>query len=173
MAMDATDHFAQQANLFEIWILQSSTQGGQFAREAVQHLMQLYLAALELPAPWSDGLANAPETPRIGDEEQHRVLHALGVRLPFDAYGIVFDPLILPPEECSIGSLADDLLDIYRDVVTGLREYERGRRANALWEWGLSFQQHWGYHATAAIRSLHNWLASEELDRLSQSSKSE
>ena len=169
--MDATDHFAEQANRFESWILESSTQGGQFAREAVQHLMRLYLAALELPAPWSDGLANVPDARRIDDEEIRRVANSLTGRLPFDMYGVVSDPLIVPPEECSIGSLADDLLDIYRDVVTGLWEYEGGRRANAIWEWGFNFRHHWGDHATAAIRSLHNWLASEELDRLSQSSK--
>lgn len=124
--MDATDHFAEQANRFESWILESSTQGGQFAREAVQHLMRLYLAALELPAPWSDGLANVPDARRIDDEEIRRVANSLTGRLPFDMYGVVSDPLIVPPEECSIGSLADDLLDIYRDVVTGLWEYEGG-----------------------------------------------
>jgi hypothetical protein len=78
-------------------------------------------------------------------------------------YGEVFNPLIVPPEEPVLGSLSDDITDIYRDVVTGLREYEAGRRTQALWEWGFGFQAHWGEHATGAIRALHCWLASNFL----------
>jgi Domain of unknown function (DUF5063) len=156
--MDKTDQFAQQATLFEAWILESSTQGQQFAHEAVKHLIQLYLATLELPSHADGGLHHVPDAQGISDEVMHRAADSLRGRLPFDLYGTVFDPQIVPPEESSIGSLADDLLDIYRDVATGLREYERGLPAKAIWEWGFNFQHHWGRHATDAIRALHGWL---------------
>lgn len=44
----------------------------------------------------------------------------------------------------SLGSLADDVVDIHQDVVGGLAEYEMGRISAALWAWKFSFQHHWG-----------------------------
>jgi hypothetical protein len=78
----------------------------------------------------------------------------------------VFDPLSVPPDEPVVGSLSDDLCDVYREVVSGLREYEAGRRAQAVWEWGFGLRHHWGKHATGAIRALHRWLAANASDRL-------
>ena len=78
----------------------------------------------------------------------------------------MFDPLPVPPEEPVVGSLTDDIADIYRDVIPGLREYELGRRAQAVWEWGFGLRHHWGEHATGAIRALHCRLAANAFDRL-------
>jgi hypothetical protein len=86
--------------------------------------------------------------------------------LPFDLYGEVFDTVPMPPEQPVVGSLTDDITDIYRDVISGLREYEAGRRASAGWEWSFGLRQHWGAHAMGAIRALHCWLASNAADRL-------
>ena len=83
-------------------------------------------------------------------------------------YGEVLDPLPVPPEEPVIGSIADDVIDIYRDVVTGLRAYQAGNKTGALWEWGGGFRHHWGEHATGAIRAIHAWLASNEFEHLSK-----
>ncbi|AVP99241.1 hypothetical protein C7S18_19650 [Ahniella affigens] len=75
--------------------------------------------------------------------------------LPIGYYGIVFDPLEVPPEQPVIGDVCDDLQDIYRDVADGLRHYDHGRIAAAFWEWTFSFRTHWGDHATGALRALH------------------
>lgn len=96
--------------------------------------------------------------------KRKQVVAACG--LPLDFYHEVFDPLPFPPEDPVVGSLSDDLADIYRDVVTGLRAYEAGRRAQAVWEWGFNLRAHWGEHATSAIRALHCWLAEHAPDRL-------
>jgi hypothetical protein len=66
-----------------------------------------------------------------------------------------------------VGSLSDDLADIYRDVVTGLRAYDRGDRAGAVWEWRFNLHAHWGAHATGAMRALHWWLCNNDPGRLS------
>ncbi|HJV62984.1 MAG TPA: DUF5063 domain-containing protein, partial [Albitalea sp.] len=58
--------------------------------------------------------------------------------------------------------LADDLVDIYRDVATGLHWHRIGRVDDALWEWGFNFQAHWGEHASSAIRALHCYLSRED-----------
>jgi hypothetical protein len=156
--MDAVDRFAEEAATFGKWALLGTATGERAVRDALVCITRLYLAALELPPAWSDELADQPDAERIGDEEWAAVFAAAG-RLPLSDYGEVFDPCKVPPEEPVVASLADDIADIYRDVVSGLREYQAGRRAQALWEWGFGFQHHWGEHATGAIRALHCWLA--------------
>lgn len=163
--MDAVDRFGAEAALFQQWARHGTDQGESAAREALLRITRLYLAALELPPAWSEELADAADAKPVDDEEWRAVFAASG-RLPLDNYGEVFDPLPVPPEEPVVGSLADDIADIYRDVVGGLREHEAGRRAQAVWEWGFGFRQHWGEHATGAIRALHCWLAANAFDRL-------
>jgi len=63
-------------------------------------------------------------------------------RLPFDLYGELCNPLTLPPEEPGVGSLGDDIADVYRDVVTGLRHFQAGRPEEALWKWTFGLQFH-------------------------------
>ena len=58
-----------------------------------------------------------------------------------------------------VGDLADDIADIFSDVLTGLKCFDDGRMADAAWEWAFSFQTHWGRHASGAIRTLHAYLA--------------
>lgn len=88
--------------------------------------------------------------------------------IPFDEYSEVFRPWVIPPETPGIGSVADDVNDIYTDVAAGLRLYEGGNRVAALWEWTFSFASHWGAHATGAIRALHAWLAAHAADCLAK-----
>ena len=167
--MDAVDRFAAEATLFREWAKGATDRAEWAVRGALVRLTRLYIAALELPPAWSKELADQPDAERVSDEDCQAVAVACR-RLPLDYYGEVFDPLPVPPEEPVIGSLADDLCDIYRDVVTGLREYEAGRRAQAVWEWGFGFRHHWGDHATGAIRALHCWLTTNARDRLASES---
>jgi hypothetical protein len=45
-----------------------------------------------------------------------------------------------------------------------LQHYEAGRALEALWWWQYSYVNHWGTHATAALRALHAVLAHAMLD---------
>ena len=92
-------------------------------------------------------------------------MYVAAARLPFDYYGEVCDPSVLPPEGPAIGSLADDLADIDRDVVGGLRAFLAGRPAAAAEAWETWLWGHWGGHATGAIRALHAWLAANPSGR--------
>ena len=163
--MDSVDQFAAEARRFREWALNAPDQAEWAARGALVRLTNLYAAALELPPAWNEELADQPDAKSVGEDECRAVTVACR-RLPFDLYGEVFDTLPVPPEQPVVGSLTDDITDIYRDVITGLREYESGRRAQAVWEWGFGLRQHWGEHATGAIRALHCWLASNAMDRL-------
>ena len=134
------------------------------AREALLELTALYLAAIGLPSPFV-AEAESEHSLRVNDEEFDQVrTHCR--RLPFQYYGEIFDPTVIPPEEPVVGDVADDIADIYRDVITGLRLFDASLVDDALWEWGFGFRTHWGKHASSAIRVLHCWLASNEPDGL-------
>jgi len=164
--MTNADAFAEEAAAFERWARAGIGHVASAAREALIRLTRLYLAALTLPPASSDDL-DAEDRKLVADDEWKAVLQAAG-NLPLDNYSLLFDPLPVPPEEPVVGSIADDIADIYRDVVTGLRHDQSGRRSEALWHWAFTLRSHWGAHATSAIRALHCWLAQEAPNHLAQ-----
>jgi hypothetical protein len=55
--------------------------------------------------------------------------------------------------------LFDDLADMYRDLLNGLKLWDLGgpeARKAAQWEWRWGYQYHWGEHATRAMRTIHD-----------------
>jgi hypothetical protein len=163
--IDAVAQFAAEAARFREWARDGSDSGELAGRQALIRILTLYLAGLDLPSEWSDELADAPDARGIPDEERWAIYHGIAARLPFTDYARVFDPFVLPPEEPVVGSIGDDVADIYSDVVGGLIEYEAGRTAQAIWEWGFGLRSHWGRHATDAIYALHIWLAENACDQ--------
>ncbi len=166
---DSVDRFAAEAALFEDWARHSPLQGAAAAREALIRITTLYLAALQLPPEWDDVLTDQLNARTA--EEQCQQVTIRCAQLPLDFYGEVFDPLLVPPEDPVVGSLVDDIVDIYRDVSTGLKAYQAGARAEAIWEWGFGLRHHWGEHATNAMRALHCWLATHAADHFSPPAK--
>jgi hypothetical protein len=81
------------------------------------------------------------------------------IRFEPNHYRECFNPFELEAEPV-IGSLLDDLGDIYVDLRQGLDTLDRGtpeQASDAVWNWKFSFESHWGEHATGAIRALY-WL---------------
>lgn len=71
-------------------------------------------------------------------------------------YREISDPFISADEEAEVlGSLSDDIADVYRDLKLGLVAWHRGETGAALWEWRFGLESHWGDHVTGAIRALH------------------
>lgn len=164
--MAAIERFAEAAIAFRAWVDQASDTDEHAARNALLLLSRLYVAALELPTPPYESVAHEPSPDWLGDAEWLQAFEALR-RLPIDYYNTVSDPLAVPDVELSVGSLSDDVADIYRDVVSGLSAYDQGLRLVAAYEWGFSFRVHWGGHATHAIGALHSWLEQNARDLLS------
>ena len=164
--MDSIEAFAAQAELFERWLVGATDTHGDAVREALVRLLGLYGAGLQLPGEWTDELETAGDVERLTDDDWRRALEA-SRRLPFDLYSDIYNPTIVPSEQQVVGSISDDLTDIYRDVVAGLRAYKKGERAAAAWEWSFGLHSHWGTHATSAIRALHWWLAENAIDKMS------
>src|SRR5688572_6981909 len=144
--MDVVDRFAALAEDYERWARDGKDGGAGAAREALTRIAALYQAALELPASSPD--TDEPESDGVDDAEWRAVFDAASRRLPFAFYGAVLEPFAEPRERGVEHGIADDVADVYRDVVGGLRAYRAGRRADAVWGWGFGFETHWGEHAT-------------------------
>jgi hypothetical protein len=165
------DDFVSEATAFERWAKSGTDNGCEAARNALVRLLRLYSAAIELPAHSVTCDELELDSFRVEDAEWEAVL-AHSARLGFDYYGSVFDPIPVPAQEACIGSLADDIADIYRDVVTGLRYYHAGHTQDALHHWSFMLLYHWGNHATSAIRALHCWLEQNDPEALGSGPKS-
>lgn len=155
--MDTLDRFAHEAARFVAWARSDIAGGPAGVREALERILALYMAGLALPNERHLDVSDVPAESDVSSEERERVLAACA-RLPVQYYGAIVDALELPPEESSVGDVADDIADIYVDVARGLAEYEAGRRAEAHWQWAFHFRIHWGAHATSAASALHAWL---------------
>jgi len=63
-------------------------------------------------------------------------------------------------ERAVLRPVADDLVDIWRDLKEGLLGLAEGApEGDVIWEWRFGFYSHWGRHATEALRALHVRLA--------------
>lgn len=101
-------------------------------------------------------LAAATELPQqvdVTDAEVERVEAPKFDLGTFDFYYEVFDPFIR--DELVIGSLSDDLADIYVDLREGIDLLAAGHTGDALWQWRFHYENHWGDHAADAVRALH------------------
>jgi hypothetical protein len=142
-------------------------------------LPRLYAAALRLPSTnilFTDdgsededdevGPQDLPRDPdRVDTDAWRELFHSLGEFIgKGDLYREVYDPYEPPTEPEVTGSLADDLADIYRDLLAGLHKWRRGESGEALWEWRFHFEGHWGEHLTGAMRALYTLSSTYELD---------
>ncbi|WP_235537175.1 DUF5063 domain-containing protein [Nocardioides sp. Soil805] len=78
-----------------------------------------------------------------------------------DTYSFVFDPYV---PEVVVSQLSDDLASIVTDLDNGLRHYQRGDIAEALWWWQFSYVNNWGNLAGAALNALLTVVAHDRFD---------
>ncbi len=78
-----------------------------------------------------------------------------------DTYSFVFDPY--DPEQVA-SQLSDDLTQIAADLENGLRHFNLGNTAEALWWWQFSYVSSWGNLAGAALNALLSIVAHDRLD---------
>jgi hypothetical protein len=127
-------------------------------RQCLDILPPLYHAASRLPETELDD-DDDPEGRELTHEQWAQIFNELLGLLGEDhAYREVFDPTARDVEESLLGSLADDLADIYRDLRDNLNSWaEQGDRSpsHVLWLARFHWLHHWGCHAVDAIRYLH------------------
>jgi len=78
-----------------------------------------------------------------------------------DTYSFVFDPY--DPEQVN-SQLSDDLTQIVADLENGLRHFNLGNTAEALWWWQFSYVSSWGNLAGATLNALLSIVAHDRLD---------
>ena len=123
-------------------------------------LARLQAAAAALP-----NVSTNDEAPDPVDERPpyQNVVQRLA-SLPLDRYAVVFDPLERPEAAPVTASLADDLADIYNDLLTGFRYFDASRVAEAVWYWRFEYYSHWGRHASHAQTAVWQFLANGNRD---------
>ena len=110
-----------------------------------------------LPSNWEPDVGADP------DLALDELRTGLAARLAgFDDYAEIFDPYA--DSQASAFRLSDDLATVAADMIHGLKHYEAGRVAEALWWWQYSYVNHWGTHGGAALRALHAVVAHARLD---------
>lgn len=115
-------------------------------------LLDQPLKADELAVAMADLAAAAERLPDVDPGSDAVEVNDVGANdvtlsgLPFDIYWMMFDPLEMVREEPVAGSLADDLLDIRRDLLRGLSLMDAGYPLAACWEWRFHYGAHWGSH---------------------------
>jgi len=140
---------------------------GEAADEIVPVLLlevaQVMLAGAQLGAS-RDVIPQGNAEPDVGaDPDLDGLRVGLAARLAgCDDYGELFDPY--QDTKPTSFRISDDLADIAADLIHGLRHYQAGRAAEALWWWQYSYVNHWGTHGGAALRALHAVVAHARLD---------
>ena len=125
----------------------------QFAHQCLGHLLRLSDLAMQLPP----DLESGDDQPVPVDPQQRKTVEAsISKRLPADCYWQVYHPLPLEQDDLEpcVGSLADDLADIWSDLKPGFASRS-------------SFEHHWGKHAADAIPVLYSICYGQQ-QRLSQ-----
>ncbi len=124
---------------------------------------QILLAGAQLGAS-KDIILPGNWEPDVGaDPDLDALRSGLATRLrSCDEYAELFDPY--EDTQATQFRLSDDLAAVAADLIHGLKHYEAGRAAEALWWWQYSYVNHWGTHGGAALRALHAVVAHARLD---------
>jgi hypothetical protein len=122
------------------------------------------IARLLSEAPDLPDIGTLNATPRVSHEEYSQVVDRLKSQVGDAHYKLVFDPWDIDPAPL-LGSIWDDLADIWADLRHGLDALNRGQRSNAVCEWRFSFHHHWGpNHATHLLRPLFSLAYAERYE---------
>lgn len=139
--------FAELASAYLVLLDAPGTDRALFLRAVEARLAGLLASVHDLPEVSPDS-ADVATTERSMSPTVARLLSGISV------YRTVFDPTELDDDEIVVGSLVDDLGDVYRDLAEGLTEWNGGRLNDAIWTWKFGYGTHWGRHATDALKTI-------------------
>lgn len=82
-----------------------------------------------------------------------------------DAYLEAYDAKMKEAEGPVVGSIAEDMADIYQDLKNFLVNYRTGTNEimnDAIWECRMNFENYWGQRLTDSLRAIHRFVYSGE-----------
>ncbi len=125
----------------------------------------LFQSAIILPNVYSLGMMLPDVDPSTDESERYRgtsmmdpILEKIG---NYDSYLEIVDPVY--ENEIVVGSLSDDLADIYADLKGPMISYESGREFDAIWQWKFNIKTHCGDHLVDSLRVIHR-LVNDHMD---------
>ncbi len=133
-----------------------------WAKKVLQTLLPLCSAGLalssfEIEVSDSKKMPAAPFTTKQWQQLFGRLSMFLGERKYYSQ--LDFESWRKPDQqEAFVGDLADDLADIYGDILPGIQQWNSEAEeylGDIVWDWQFGFTHHWGDHAIAAIGYLH------------------
>jgi Domain of unknown function (DUF5063) len=131
----------------------------EFLREALELLCRLVTLVLTLPNTTASIRASTDE----GDDVERLLEAGLEDFLGTSGAYWTVPPLLESNVEAlplaSIGSIAEDLAEIYGALVPGLLAAEEGAHDVAAATWSFGFWSHWGEHALESARAIRAQLA--------------
>ena len=154
---DVVSAFFEAALAFRSALASHDSDTPQLARQVRNALARVYLAAALLGPP---GAVKTDDDAPSGrpDPSASRALWArLSARFgEHDHYVDVFDPSQLTDGDTKAmaGSITQDLVEIDEDLAEAIAWLEQDR-PDVLWDVRWAFENHWGRHALACLRPLH------------------
>ena len=125
----------------------------------------LFRSAVILPSVYSLVMILADVDPSTDEPEIYDGASMMGIILEkigkYDNYSEIFDPIF--ENEMVVGSLSDDLADIYADLKGPMISFESGRENDAIWQWKFNVKTHCGDHLVDSLRVIHR-LVNDHLD---------
>jgi hypothetical protein len=125
----------------------------------------LFQSATILSNVYSLGMLLPDVDPSTDEPERYRgtpmmdpILKKIG---RYDSYSEIFDPV--HEDEIVVGSLSDDLADIFADLKGPMISYESGEKADAIWQWKFNIKTHCGDHLVDSLRVMHR-LVNDHMD---------
>lgn len=147
------EKFIEIAKIFISWVEGSNHHSVEELRIVNDLLLSLYSSAFKLKYhPDANELIES----RIKHEEWDDIRKGLK-DLPFDEYQEIFDTLDFTENSSVIGSLSDDLADIYRDLKPAIRKFENGQKVEAEDDIKRNFEIHWSKHTISALKAIRQY----------------
>lgn len=136
---------------------------GQATRADLWTLREILLGLIyHIPAVEQAPKDSEYEGVRISDEAWWKVMKRCA-GFPIGHYNTHLEPFVIPSQEIGIGSLGDDIADIYRDLMEGLDLHQQGHLESACFYWALLYRSHWGQHAVEALNAIERYRTTHEL----------
>ena len=159
---DVAAEFLVTAHAFRAALAGDAADDKPFAREVRDALAGVYAAAALLGPPTT---AEGEDSPDRQPGEYSALRDRLAARFgAHDVFVGVYDPSRLVDENTRPyeRSLSSELAEIDEDLAEAIAWLEE-RGGDALWDVRWAFENHWGQHALACLRPLHQ-LATYSID---------
>lgn len=159
---EVATEFLAFARAFRAALIADAVEGESFAREVRDALARVYVAAALLGPPTTTEGEDPPDRPPSDyDAPRERLAARFGAN---DVFVEVYDPSRLVDEDTRPfeHSLSSELAEIDEDIAEAISWLDESR-AGGPWDVRWAFENHWGQHALACLRPLHQ-LATYSID---------